>query len=253
MRIPRFRLRTMLVAVALVAAMLAVVRHASEGETVTVVVAIQELPPGEIIARSALASSEFPKAWVPAGAISDVGVVAGRVAIIPISKDEPVLESKLAPKSLGCCCWCLVPRGMRAVCIQAPPMPAGQAGWIMPKDRVDVLFSFAGLGLDGSTAGAITTTFMQRVEILAIDRGPSAAGGHAARTPGLRSVTLLVTPNQANKLDRAQNEGTLHLLRHHPEDHQPPRISCTMIDPDQRFRRENPAHARGRWLAIAVQ
>lgn len=187
-------------------------------ETVKVVVATKDLPPGEIIDIGSLRSRDFPKDLAPAGAVADVAVAAGRAAIVPISEDEPVLETKLAPKGVGGGLAALVPVDMRAVCIQITNVAAGHAGLIVPKNHVDVLFTAADQGPNDPTGGGSTTTLLQNREILAVDQKIYVTGDHKVESRELRSVTLLVTPEQAAKLDLAQNKGMLHLSLRNPKD-----------------------------------
>ena len=68
------------------------------------------------------------------------------------------------------------------------------------------------------TGGGSTTTLLQNVEILAVDQRMEAPADNKVKAEDLRSVTLLVTPDQAAKLDLGQNKGTLHLSLRNPED-----------------------------------
>jgi pilus assembly protein CpaB len=213
-----------------------------KAETVKVIVAAQELPPGELVPQSALKTSEFLKGSVPAGVITNIEEAAGRAALVPIGPDEPVLESKLAPKGVGGGLAALVPIGMRAVCIQIANVAAGHAGLIMPKNRVDVLFSSTDQGADDQTGGGSTTMLLQNVEILAVDRKIYVSGENKAETSELRSVTLVVTPNQANQLDLAQNKGVLHLALRNPKDELTAETRPALLA-DLRFRQEKPVPA----------
>jgi Flp pilus assembly protein CpaB len=56
------------------------------------------------------------------------------------------------------------------------------------------------------------------MEILAVDQRVEAPTASKVDVKELRSVTLLVTPEQAAKLDMGQNAGTLHLSLRNPED-----------------------------------
>jgi pilus assembly protein CpaB len=212
-------------------------------ETVKVVVATQDLPPGELVAGGGLKSRDFPKDLAPAGAIGEVEAAAGRAAIVPISRDEPVLESKLAPRGVGGGLAALVPIGMRAVCIQIVSVAAGHAGLIVPKNRVDVLFTATDQGPNDPTGGGSTTTLLQDVEILAVDQKIYITGDHKVDSRELRSVTLLVSPDQAAKLDLAQNKGTLHLALRNPKDDRAVDPQPALLS-DLRVRQEKPAETQ---------
>ena len=163
-----------------------------------VVVAVVDLPRGASVTPEAVKIKEFPRDLVPAGALSKLEDAVNRVIFVPLTKDEPVLESKLAPKGAGRGLSALIPPGMRAYSVKVPDVAQGVAGFILPGNRVDVLLSLGEISGTNATGGGSTTTLLQNVEILAVDKD-------------LRSVTLLVTPEQANLLDLGQNKGMLHL------------------------------------------
>ena len=65
------------------------------------VVAVVDLPRGASVTPEAVKIKEFPRDLVPAGALSKLEDAVNRVIFVPLTKDEPVLESKLAPKGAG--------------------------------------------------------------------------------------------------------------------------------------------------------
>jgi acetyl esterase/lipase len=101
------------------------------------------------------------------------------------------------------------PVAMRAVTIPLPGVAAGHVGLIPPKSHVDILFTAKDPGPDGPPDAGRTTTLLQGVEVLAIDREPAREGEAEGRSP--RSLTLLVSPDGAARLERAQTQGTLHM------------------------------------------
>ena len=180
-----------------------------------VVVAVVDLPRGASITPEAVKIKEFPRDLVPAGALSKLEDAVNRVIFVPLTKDEPVLESKLAPKGAGRGLSALIPSGMRAYSVKVPDVAQGVAGFILPGNRVDVLLSLGEISGTNETGGGSTITLLQNVEILAVDQKMDAPSDNKVDTKDLRSVTLLVTPQQANRLDLGQNKGMLHLA--HPQ------------------------------------
>jgi len=95
------------------------------------------------------------------------------------------------------------------------------SGLIQPRSHVDVLFT-----RPGSPAEAVTTTVLEDVVVLSIGRiteGASssttaAAAAQAAARPPAQSATLLVTPEQARKIELAKNEGKISLALRNPLD-----------------------------------
>jgi pilus assembly protein CpaB len=187
--------------------------------SVPVIVAATDIPRGGTITPDLITTREFPGDMVPAGAMMKPGDTIDRVVAIPLVRGEAVLEAKLAPRGAGRGLAALVPKGMRAVTIQTPTVATGVAGFVMPGNRVDVLLTVTDTGgANSPTGGGSTTTLLQRVEILAVDQKIDAPADNKVDAKELRSVTLLVTPRQANLLDLGQNKGTLHLALRNPGD-----------------------------------
>jgi pilus assembly protein CpaB len=185
----------------------------AKGEVVPVVVAAVDLPRGGNITAELVKVKEFPKDLAPSGFLSKPEDAVNRAISIPVMRDEPLLEAKLSPKGAGRGMAALVPDGMRAYTIQTPNVAQGVAGFILPGNKVDVLLSVSeGLSFGGNqNLGGTTTMLLQNVEILAVDQKTDAPAENKVSDKDLRSVTLLVTPQQANLLTLAQSKGQLYL------------------------------------------
>lgn len=221
-------------------------------ETVPVVVASQDVPRGGNITTELLKVKEFPKDLVPAGILARPEDAVDRSVSVPITKDEPVLESKLAPKGAGRGLSALIPRGMRAYSVKVPDVAQGVAGFVLPGNRVDVLLSIGEIGgVRDESGGASTTTLLQNVEILAVDQKMDAPAENKVDANSLRSVTLLVTPQQANLLDLGQNKGMLHLALRNRDDDQAAKVQPATLA-DLRYRQEKPWDERARGVLDAL-
>ena len=99
-------------------------------------------------------------------------------------------------------------------------------------------------GLD-YTGGGSTTTLMQNIEILAVDQNLDMQDPNKKNPTQLQSVTLLVVPNQANKLSLAQQKGTLHLSLRNEGDSDPAQTNVVTIM-DLRFMQEAPDDKDGK-------
>jgi pilus assembly protein CpaB len=179
-------------------------------ETVPVVVAAADVPRGALVTANLLKTRDWPKNLVPEGALTRLEDAVDRVAVTPLVKEETVLDAKLAARGAGRGLAALVPEGMRAFTIQTPNVASGVAGFILPGNKVDVLLTVATGGND-PTGGGSTTTLLQDVEILAVDQRMEAPSDNKVDPNQLRSVTLLVTPDQCAKLSLGQNKGILQL------------------------------------------
>jgi pilus assembly protein CpaB len=191
-------------------------------ETIPIVVAADNVPRGTQLTADLLKTHDWPKnVELPPGAFTSVGDALDRVPVTPLMKEEALLDTKLAPKGAGRGLAALIPPGMRAVTIQAPSVATGVAGLALPGNKVDVLLTVNGAGGEKDpTGGGSTTTLLQNVEIMAVDQRVDAPSDNKVDAKELRSVTLLVTPGQAAKLDLGQNKGTLHLALRNLNDNQ---------------------------------
>ena len=112
----------------------------------------------------------------------------------------------------------VIPKGMRAFTINTPNVASNVTGFILPGSKVDVLLTVKTNNPGDGTGGTITSTILQNMEILAVDQHVEATSSGKVDSKDLRSVTLLVTPQQAAKLDLGQNAGVIHLTLRNPED-----------------------------------
>jgi len=188
-------------------------------ETVPVVVAKSDIPRGHVIGAEELETRPWPKEYLPATAVSDVEACVDRAVVAPIVAGEPLLEGKLMSKDARDDFAARVPVGMRAYTIQTTEDASKVAGLLAPGDHVDVLCSLRGGPSLDATGGGSTVTLLQAVTVLAIGQNmvaPTAEDKKDVRD--LRSVTLVVTPDQVALLDLGQNKGQLTLSLRNPQD-----------------------------------
>jgi pilus assembly protein CpaB len=190
-------------------------------ETVPVVVAADDVPRFVSVTADHLTVRDCPKDLVPPGALTSVEEALNRVTLNPVVKGETVLDSRLAPRGSGRGMAPGIAPGKRAFTIQTPNVASGVAGFILPGSKVDVLLTVSTYGATDANGGGSTITLLQNVEILAVDQRVDAPAENKVDTKDLRSVTLLVTPEEATKLDLGQNKGALHLSLRNPADDQP--------------------------------
>lgn len=143
----------------------------------------------------------------------------GRGVIIPISKGEFILPSKLAPENAGAGLPALIPPGMRAVSVRVNEV-VSVAGFVGPGTRVDVLLT----GTPNGSSESQTTTVLQNVAVIASgQRLERNAAGEAQTTP---VITLLASPEDAERLTLASAEGKIQLVLRNPLDtHQDPVVA----------------------------
>jgi pilus assembly protein CpaB len=187
-------------------------RGPSESEAgADVVVAEDDIQVGARIEEHDVRTAKFPVSGLPAGAYGKRSQVVGRGVIIPISKGEFILPSKLAPENAGSGLPSLIPPGMRAVSVRVNEV-VSVAGFVGPGTRVDILLT----GTPNGSSENQTTTVLQNVAVIAsghtLERN---ASGEAQNTP---VITLLASPEDAERLTLASSEGKIQLVLRNPLD-----------------------------------
>ena len=186
-------------------------------ETVSVVIATREISRGEVINKQNVAVRQWVADQVPPHAIGNLSEALNRTVMTPLLPGEAIMSGKLADAELGRGLAALIPAGQRAYTIQTSRVASSVAGFVLPGNRVDVLLTLRG-GSQDATGGGSSTTLLQAVEILAVDQQLNAPTENRMDPQQLRSVTLLVSPDQASLLDLGQNMGTLSLSLRSPTD-----------------------------------
>src|SRR5712691_16484 len=175
-----------------------------------VVVAKTEIPLGEKITADQLGLAPIPNGSLPEGAFRKMDEVVGRVAITPIGVRETITNMKLAPSGVGAGLSAVIPEGYRAMTVKVDDV-VGVSGFIMPGSFVDVVAIITPLSQAGATNGPISKIVLQNIKVLA--SGAKIDSPENQRQPSeVKAVTLQVTPEQAEKLVLAANEGKLQLV-----------------------------------------
>jgi pilus assembly protein CpaB len=174
----------------------------------TVVVAKTEIPLGEKITAEQVALASIPNGSTPDGALRKLDQVVGRVAIMPIGVRETVTTAKLAPAGTGGGLSAVIPEGYRAMTVKVDDV-VGVSGFIMPGSFVDVIAVI--VSASQQNGEPISKIVLQNIKVLA--SGPKIDSPENQREPtNVKAVTLQVTPEQAEKLVLAANEGKLQLV-----------------------------------------
>ena len=176
-----------------------------------VLVAADDIQVGARIEDHNVRIAKFPASGLPAGVYTKKSQVLDHGVIMPISKGEFILPSKLAPENAGSGLPSLIPRGMRAVSVRVNEV-VSVAGFVGPGTRVDILLT----GTPNGSSEPQTTTVLQNVAVIAsghtLERN---ASGDAQNTP---VITLLTSPEDAERLTLAQSEGKIQLSLRNPLD-----------------------------------
>ncbi len=182
--------------------------------TARVVVAAKDLAVGSKLEAGDVQEIELPAAALPAGYFPEAAKLVGRGVIANIAKNEVLLESKIAAEKAGAGLPAMIPANMRAVSVQVNEV-ISVAGFVAPGTRVDVLLTGSPTH-NPMAADVMTTTVLENIEVL-------AAGQKIQPTPEGKPekvpvVTLLVSPEDAQKLTLASLEGKIQLALRNPTD-----------------------------------
>src|SRR5579863_4295952 len=175
------------------------------------VVATHPMGVGVMVKPPDVKIMKVPPDAFPKGAFIKVEDVLDRPVISNILIDEPILEGRLAAKGSGLGLAPTIPVGMRAVSVRVNDV-AGVAGFVLPGMHVDVLVT----GRPPSGDGDMTSTCLQNILVLSAGQNMQAdARGQAMSAP---TVTLLVTPEQAETLTLAGADGHVQLVLRNSSD-----------------------------------
>ncbi len=182
-------------------------------EMTTAVVLTERAALGTRLTAEHLRLAPWPKAAMLPGIFHDVAQVVDRGVIVPMEANEPVLESRLASKEAGAGLTTAIPEGMRAISIRVNDV-ISVAGFVVPGTRVDVILT--GTPPNPGTAGDVSKIILENVQVLTAGQNvDSDKNGHPQTVP---VVTLLVTPQDAQKLALASSEGRMQLALRNPLD-----------------------------------
>jgi pilus assembly protein CpaB len=181
--------------------------------TQPVVVAAADLSLGAELKKEDLQVAYYPAGQVPEGVFATPQEIIGRGIIVPFVKSEPILAAKLASKEAGSGLPPVIPEGMRAVSVRVNEV-VGVAGYVLPGTRVDVVATAS------PTLSQIDTTskvVLANVQVLTA--GTRMEQDHEKGKPmQVTVVTLLVTPEQVERLALASTEGKIQLALRNPLD-----------------------------------
>jgi pilus assembly protein CpaB len=177
-------------------------------KTSEVLVADRDFQRGERLTVESVRWEAWPEKSVSEAMITEASgqtpeTLAEAVARTQILKGEPITESKIARAGSSGLMAAIISPGMRAVTQRVTPETAS-GGFILPGDRVDVLYTDG--GRDG---GARTRTIFENVRVLAVN----ALYQETPESPYVEgvNVTLEFSPEDAEAFVTARSAGAVSL------------------------------------------
>ena len=182
--------------------------------TQAVVVAAADLQLGSELKKEDVTVVQFPAGKTPEGTFAKPEEVLGRGLIVPIVKNEPILKAKLASKEAGSGLPPVIPEGMRAVSVRVNEV-IGVAGYVLPGTHVDVVATVSPTGAANDMTSKVVLT---NVQVLAAGTKIERDGENKDKPMPVSVVTLLVNPEEAERLTLASTEGKIQLALRNPLD-----------------------------------
>ena len=169
-----------------------------------VFIATADISPGTALSGAAVKAVTWPQEVVPPNCASTMREIENRVVKAPIPKGNPVLFSMLAPEGTAAGLSGILDDGKRALTVKVDEV-AGVAGFIHPGDRVDVLMD---LSLKGQSEH-FSKTILHNISVLTAGQIWEQKGDN--KPVVVNTVTLELTPGEAEVLNLASNEGKIRL------------------------------------------
>jgi pilus assembly protein CpaB len=191
---------------------------------VKVVAAARDMQAGTLLRAADVRMVDVVEKDVPKTAIMDAKLALNRALLFPVNANDALTVSKLTTTTGTDGISSTIDSGKRAISVQITDA-SGVAGLITPRSKVDVLFTRS-----GSMTEAITNVILEDVSVMSIGRVTEvqtsvAAGAGTSTTPVAAApksqttvATLLLSPEEAAKLELAKNQGKIGLALRNPLD-----------------------------------
>ena len=187
-------------------------RNAPSSQFQSYVAASRALQPGEVLKAEDLTAVVWPVSHPLIGAFSKTNDLLGRALIYPIAASQPVLQEYLAAPGSVIGLTTKIPEGMRATSVKSDEV-VGVAGFLFPGSHVDVLVTFRSDRLPTPA----TQIVLQDVEVLTV--GQKLQPDPQGKPETVNVVTLLLTPEDSQKLVLASSQGGIQFVLRNGADH----------------------------------
>lgn len=179
-----------------------------------VAVASKNLPVGTMLTASDVKLVPWPSASQVPGAYSTVEAVVNRGLVAPVVENEPLTDAKVASSEVGAGLPPSIPTGMRAISVKVNEV-IGVAGFVVPGTRVDLVVTVRNNDISQSRS------VVSNVQVLTAGTKYDQDLAKDGKPVPTSVVTLLVTPEDAERIALAAAEGQIMLTLRNPLDVQP--------------------------------
>ena len=218
-----------------------------EVNSVPIVVATQDLPVGTLLTIDHLKTVQWPASSPVLDGFATTEDVTDRGLIAGVITNEPLTETKLAPREAGGGLPPSIPLGMRAISVRVNDV-IGVAGFVVPGTRVDVLAT-----VSQGQRDSMSKVVVSNVQVLTAGTRYDLEQARSGEPMPSTVVTLMVTPEEAERISLAGTEGQLVLTLRNPLDTKPTETegirSAQLMGPAPK----PPVIVRNRVARVAVQ
>jgi pilus assembly protein CpaB len=187
----------------------------------SVVVAAMEVPYGTVMEGRHVKVITVPTGTSLGNHFSSVKEVEGLIASQKVLNGEVLLKERFTKSGAGSTLAALIKPDMRAVTVRVNDV-VGVAGFLLPGNRVDIVAARK------VNDRATTETILMNINVLAVDQTSTQDVNEPVV---VRSVTLEMTPKEAEILVRAREEGRIQLTLRNPTDEFRPQLAATPEPP----------------------
>ena len=192
---------------------------------IQIVAAVNDLPQGTTLSVKDINLVDWPSNLPLDGSFDKVEDVVGRPLLYPLVAREPILKRDLGMEGSGIGISGKIPTGMRATAVKSNEI-VGVAGFLYPGSRVDVMVTYTPPG--ASQSGPVTQTVLQNVEVLTA--GQTIEPDPQGKPSTVNVVTLLVSPEDSQKLQLASSQGTVQFVLRSGVDQKNVELRPTRLD-----------------------
>src|SRR5262245_36220793 len=176
------------------------------------VVAARDMPMGTLITQNDVKLLPWPASSPVANGFTSVDGVVNRGLVAGVVANEPISESKLAPKAAGAGLPPSITEGMRALSIRVNEV-VGVAGFVVPGTHVDVLVT-----ISQGQSDTLTRVVVSDVQVLTAGTRYDQEKARDGQPIPTSVVTLLLQPVDAERITLASQSGSLMLTLRNPLD-----------------------------------
>ncbi len=183
------------------------------GSELHYVATAQNMQAGDVLTAGSLKLVPWPSSAPLEGSFPKPEALVGRIVLYPLASGQPILDRQLAAAGASAGLSMKIPDGMRAISLRSDQV-VGVAGFLLPGTHVDVLVTFR----TPNTPDPITTTVLQDAQVIATGQKMEPDPEGKATTTDV--VTLLVGPDDAQRVVEASSQGTVHFILRNGSDHE---------------------------------